>query len=161
MLKLTVAVLAVVLASTASAAGWRSLRLDASSEAAFDESVATFQQKLSPARRFVLGQALRDIWSEGAKAAKAEQREYTTAAYYEQIDGLSYKELVTLTDPSGDTAKDRYRAATTGAARYANRSSSPSPWVSPTGSPPPVQNGVYRGWTTNGGIRVGGNLCGC
>ena len=161
MLKLTVAVLAVVLASTASAAGWRSLRLDASSEAAFDESVATFQQKLSPARRFVLGQALRDIWSEGAKAAKAEQREYTTAAYYEQIDGLSYKELVTLTDPSGDTAKDRYRAATTGAARYANRSSSPSPWVSSTGSPPPVQNGVYRGWTTNGGIRVGGNLCGC
>src|SRR5262245_27782625 len=126
MLKLTVAVLAVMLAGTASAAGWRKLQMDASSEAAFDESVTVFQKELSPARRFVLGQALRDIWSEGVKAAKAEQREYTTAEYYEQIDGLSYKELVTLTDPTGDTAKDRYRTATTGAARYANRSSSPS-----------------------------------
>jgi len=160
MLKVTVAVLAVVLAGTASAAGWRKLQIDASSEAAFDESVAAFQQKLSPARRFVLGQALRDIWSEGVKAAKVEQREYTTADYYEQIDGLSYKELVTFTDPSGDTAKDRYRAATTGAARYANRSSSPSPGAN-VSHPPPVQNGVYRGWTTNGGIRVDGNTCGC
>ena len=160
MLKVTFAVLAIVLAGTANAAGWRSLRLDASSDAAFDESVATFQQKLSPARRFVLGQALRDIWSEGVKAANAEQREYTTADYYEQIDGLSYKELVTLTDPTGDTAKDRYRAATTGGARYANRSSSPSPWAN-TPAPPPVQNGVYRGWTTNGGIRVDTNGCGC
>ena len=33
MLKLTVAVLAVALAGTASAAGWRSLRVDGSSEA--------------------------------------------------------------------------------------------------------------------------------
>src|SRR5688572_25135036 len=98
MLKLTVAVLAVALASAASAAGWRKLQIDASSEAAFSESVAAFEKKLSPARRFVLGEALRDIWSEGVKAAKAEQREYTTADYYEQIDGLSYKELVTLTD---------------------------------------------------------------
>ncbi|HEY3515695.1 MAG TPA: hypothetical protein VGL98_01520 [Gammaproteobacteria bacterium] len=145
MLKLTVAVLAVALASAASATGWRKLQIDASSEAAFSESVAAFEKKLSPARRFVLGEALRDIWSEGVKAAKAEQREYTTADYYEQIDGLSYKELVTLTDPSGDTAKDRYRAATT-ARRYAN-GSSPSPWASPTGGPPPVENGVYRGAT--------------
>jgi hypothetical protein len=160
MLKVTFAMLALALASTASAAGWRNLRIDASSDAAFSESIDAFQKKLSPARRVVLGGALRDIWSEGAKAADAEQREYTTADYYEQIDGLSYKELVTLTDPSGDTAKDRYRAATTGAARYANRSSSPSPWPN-TSAPPPVQNGVYRGWTTNGGIRVGGNTCGC
>jgi hypothetical protein len=160
MLKVTFAVLAVALAGTASADGWRKLQIDASSETAFDESVATFQQKLSPARRFVLGQALRDIWSEGVQAAKAEQREYTTADYYAQIDGLSYKELVTFTDPTGDTAKDRYRAATTGAARYANRSSSPSPWANAP-HPPPVQNGVYRGWTTNGGIRVDGNTCGC
>ena len=160
MLRISFAVLAVVLAGSASAAGWRKLQIDASSEAAFDQSVATFQQMLSPARRFVLGQALRDIWSEGVQAAKAEQREYTTADYYEQIDGLSYKELVTLTDPTGDTAKNRYRAATTGAARYANRSSSPSPSAN-TASPPPVQNGVYRGWTTSGGIRMGGNTCGC
>ena len=160
MLKVTFAVLAVALAGTASADGWRKLQIDASSETAFDESVATFQQKLSLARRFVLGQALRDIWSEGVQAAKAEQREYTTADYYAQIDGLSYKELVTFTDPTGDTANDRYRAATTGAARYANRSSSPSPGANAR-NPPPVQNGVYRGWTTNGGIRVDGNTCGC
>ncbi len=35
MLKLTVAVLAIVLAGTASAAGWRDLRIDASSAASY------------------------------------------------------------------------------------------------------------------------------
>ena len=45
MLKLTVAVLAVALAGTASAAGWRSLRVDASSEAAFEQSLAVFKDE--------------------------------------------------------------------------------------------------------------------
>jgi len=39
MLKFTVAVLAAALAGTASAAGWRDLRIDASSETSFDQSV--------------------------------------------------------------------------------------------------------------------------
>jgi hypothetical protein len=110
MMKIGVAVLALVLAGTASA-GWRDLRVDGSSEEAFAKSLEAFQNKLSPARQYVFGEALKDIWIQGAKAAKAEQREYTDEDYYAQVDGLSYEEIVTFTDPTGDTAKDRYRTA--------------------------------------------------
>jgi hypothetical protein len=106
MLKLTVAVVAVALASTASA-GWRSLRVDGSTEAAFKESVAAFQESLPQVRRHVFERSLNDIWAEGTKAAQAGDREYTMTDYLQQVDGLSYKEVVELTDPSGDTA-DRY-----------------------------------------------------
>jgi hypothetical protein len=152
MLKLTVAVLAVALAGAANAAGWRSLRLDASSEEAFVQSVEAFEKKLSPARDWVFRQALRDIWTQGTKSATAEQREYTEAEYRRQVDGLSYEEVVTLTDPTGKTAKDRYRTASLSARRgFA------APVPSSGAQPPPVQNGVYRGWTTQGGIRVDNN----
>ena len=56
MLKLTVVILGVALAGTASAAGWRSMRIDASSEASFNESVAALQDKLPRVRRRVLEQ---------------------------------------------------------------------------------------------------------
>lgn len=111
MLKLTVAVLAVALAGGASAAGWKSLRVDASSEAAFEQSLAVFKEKLSPARRFVFGEALKDIWIKGTQEAEAAEREYTAADYYRQLHGLGYEEIVVFTDPSGDTARDRYRTA--------------------------------------------------
>jgi hypothetical protein len=125
MLKLTVAVLAVALAGSASAAGYKSLRVDASNEAAFEQSLATFKEKLSPARRFVFGEALKDIWVEGAKAAEAEQREYTADDYYRQLHGLGYEEVVTFTDPTGKTAKDRYRSASY--ARYTPAVARPNP----------------------------------
>jgi hypothetical protein len=110
MLRTTTAVLAVALASPAGAAGWRSLRVDASSEAAFEQSLAQFEEKLSPGRRYVLREVLKDVWVAGTRAASDEQRDYTEADYYRQLDGLSYQEIVTLVDPSGETAR-RYRAA--------------------------------------------------
>ena len=110
MLKLTVAVLAIALAGTA-AAGWRDLRVDGSSEEAFTASLEAFKDKLSPARAYVFGEALKDVWRQGTQQAQAEQREYTDADYYAQLHGLGYAEIVKLTDPSGDTAKDRYRTA--------------------------------------------------
>ena len=129
MLKLIVTVLAVALAGTA-AAGWRDLRIDGSSEAAFAKSLDEFKDKLSPAHRYVLGEALKDIWLEGEKQAAADQREYTNSDYYAQLHGLSYKEIVTLTDPTGDMAKDRYRVASL-SQRYAGPSI-PSPnWNGP------------------------------
>lgn len=133
MLKLTVAALAVVLAGTA-AAGWRGLRFDGSSEAAFAKSLDEFKDKLSPAHRYVLGEALKDIWLEGEKRAEADQREYTDSDYYAQLHGLRYKEIVTLTDPTGDTAKDRYRAASLNQ-RYAAAAVS-SQWLDEMRSPP-------------------------
>jgi hypothetical protein len=113
MLRLTVAVLAVALASSA-AAGWRGLRVDGSSEQAFAQSMEAFKDKLSPAHRYVFGEALKDIWVQGERAAQAEQREYTDSDYYAQLHGLGYKEIVKLTDPTGDTAKERYRTASLG-----------------------------------------------
>lgn len=133
MLKLAVAVLAVGLASGA-AAGWRGLRVDGSSEEAFAKSLEEFKDKLSPAHRYVFGEALKDIWLEGAKQAEADQREYTNSDYYAQVHGLGYKEIVKLTDPTGDTAKDRYRTASL-SMRYANGGISGStPWP-PSSSP--------------------------
>lgn len=111
MLKLTVVVSAVVLAGTASADGWKSLRVDASSEAAYQQSLAVFNEKLSPPRQSVFADALMDIWLQGTAQAGANQTQYTVSNYYQQIHGLSYEEIVTFTDPTGETAKQRYREA--------------------------------------------------
>ena len=109
MLKITAVIVAIALAGTASAAKWRDLRVDGSSEAAFAESLAEFKDKLSSARAYAFGEALKDIWSKGVIAAAAAQREYTAADYYRQLDGLGYEQVVTVTDPTGDTAKWRLR----------------------------------------------------
>jgi len=109
-LKLAVAALAVALVGTA-AAGWRDLRVDSSSEDAFAQSMSAFKEQLSPARQFVFGEALKDIWIQRATAAEAEQREYTADEYYQLLDGLRYEEVVHYTDPTGDTARTRYRNA--------------------------------------------------
>ena len=109
MLKVTFAVLAVALAGSASAAGWRSMRIDGSSEADFTASVIALQQKLPPVRRQVLDLALQDVWVQGVRTAAAEQREFSASEYLRQLDGLKYKEVVTFTDPSGDTADRWFR----------------------------------------------------
>lgn len=109
MLKLTVATLAIVLAGTASAAGWRKLQIDASSEAAFDQSVATFQEKLSPSRRVAFARSLQDSQDEGTKRATAQQRDYTREEHLQRLHGLGYEEVVTLVDPTGKRA-GQYRA---------------------------------------------------
>jgi hypothetical protein len=110
MLKLTIAVVAVALAGSASAAGWRSLRIDASSDASLDHSLTEFREELTNGRRYAFGLALQEIWVRGTKAAEANGREYTVADYRQQLDGLSYEQVVRVTDPTGEKAR-RYRAA--------------------------------------------------
>ena len=110
MQRLTVVVLAVALAGTASA-GWRDLKIDGSSAAAFQQSLEAFNQELSPERHQVFTAALMDIWLQGSADAKAAQREYTVSDYHAQLHGLSYDEVVTFTDPTGETAKQRYEQA--------------------------------------------------
>lgn len=114
--RLTVAVLMLALAGVAHAGGWRSLRVDASSEAAFAQSLAVFREELSPARQQVFAQALFDIWRQGTADAEANQSEYTASDYHRQLHGLSYEEVVTFTDPTGATAKARHRDAERGQA---------------------------------------------
>jgi hypothetical protein len=137
MLKVTTAVLAVALAGSASAAGWRSLRFDGSSEASFATSVAQFKETLSPARYQVFLRALEDVWEQGTKNAEAKLSEYTADDYRRQLDGLAYKQVVTLTDPTGETAKTRLRDAITnryGAPR-SGHDSRPGYASPPLGSP--------------------------
>ena len=111
MLKLIVAVFAIALAGTAGAAGWRDLKIDGSSEAAFQRSLQAFDEELSPERHQVFTAALMDIWLQGTAEAKADERLYTVSDYHTQLDGLSYEEVVTFTDPTGETAKQRYEQA--------------------------------------------------
>jgi opacity protein-like surface antigen len=110
-LKLAVVVFAVALAGTAAAAGWKDLRIDGTSEAAFNQSLAVFKKELSPERQKVFTDALMDIWVQGTVDAKRDQREFTVNDYYKQLDGLGYEQVVTFTDPTGATAKERYRDA--------------------------------------------------
>jgi hypothetical protein len=125
MLKLTIAALAVALASTA-AAGWRDLRIDGRSEASFAESMEAFKEKLPTARHYVFVLAMQEIWVQGVEAAKATDREYTAVEYFRQTNGLGYDDVVTLLDPTGKTAKARYRVglvyARFSAALYAHQS---------------------------------------
>lgn len=140
MQKLTVVVLAVAFAGTASAAGWRDLRIDASSEAAFTASVATLQKTLPPVRRFAFEHSLRDLWAQGVQRATTEQSEYTSADYFRQLDGLAYEEVVKLADPTGETRKQRYRAASLTRVGAAGRFGGV-----PGSYPPAVDGGAYRG----------------
>jgi hypothetical protein len=120
------------------------MRVEAANAASFDESVAAFEEELSTARRYVLLLALQDIWAQGLQRARAEQREYTEAEYFRQIDGLRYEEIVTLADPTGEITKERYR---TGVAKMlASRGTMSSGSVprdqgTPVGGP----GGQYRG----------------
>ena len=151
MLKLAVAALAVALVGTA-AAGWRDLRVDGSSEDAFTQSMDAFKKELSPAREYVFGEALRDIWNEGAKAAEAEQREFNADEFYRQLDGLRYEEVVNYTDPTGDTAKTRYRNAPKreNRSRVLNAGQSEQPTTCPRC---PLQTRHTAGPDTNGAVR--------
>jgi len=136
MLKVIVTVLALAITSTAGAAGWRSLRIDGSSESTFSQSVAALQEKLPPAHQFVFNYALQDIWTLGTQRAESEQREYTAAEYFRQLDGLTYKDIVTLTDPTGRTALERYRQGYALVGRHAPRGiASPAPAWGPSRPP--------------------------
>ena len=153
MLKLNAAVLAVVLAGSASAAGWRSLPVDASSESAYSESMALLQDKLSPSRRHAFARALQDIWTEGVRQASDVQREYTPADYFARVDGMTYEQVVELLDPTGDKAK-QYRAeyyATRGGGSL-GASPPPGSFYTNDSARMPVYGTAYRGLpqTANG-----------
>ena len=111
MAKLIVAVSALVLAASAQAAAWRGLRIDGSSEASFKASVALLQEHLPWIKGRMFEMSLQDIWRQGSKRAEAEQRQYTAREYFQQLDGLGYKDVLQLDDPTGEKTKERYRQA--------------------------------------------------
>ena len=106
MLKVALTVLAVALAGTASAAGWRSMRIDARSEADFTASVSALRDKLPQVRRHVLDLALNDL---GSGAGGRQPARLSGERVFSGAQGLRYKDVVTFTDASGETA-DRWYA---------------------------------------------------
>ena len=142
MQKLTVAVLALAFAATASAGGWRDLRIDGSSEAGFAASMEAFKEKLPRARRAVFVLAMQDIWVQGVEDAKATDREYTAIEYFRQTNGLGYDEVVTLLDPTGQTARARYREAFRFPRLYARES--PEFYPYPSQNWPANESFTYR-----------------
>src|SRR5688500_16561970 len=112
MLKLTVAMLGIALAGNASADGSGSLRIDASSNGAFKQSLVAFKEELSPEQRQAFADALKDIWAESERRKD----------YFRRIHGLSYEEVVNLT--TGETAELRRQAAAAPARAAPARSSS-------------------------------------
>ena len=138
--KVTVAALAFAVAGTGSAEGWRDLRVDGSSEEAFAQSMTEFKDAPSPEREYVFGEALKDIWMQSATAAEADQRDYTADEYYKLLDGRRYEEVVNYTDPTGDTAKTRYRIAR----KFEDRPSrSPAPNAAPWTPPRYLEEHEY------------------
>lgn len=147
MLKLTVAVLAVVLAGSASAAGWRKLQIDASSEAAFSQSVATFQKKLPPSRRIAFARSLHDIWARGSQLAEERQSEFADTDYFRVLHGLRYEEVVTLTDPSGKK-EGQYRAEYYASRAHRGAAPGTPAWTGMSNEIRSTDNVPYRGSPT-------------
>jgi hypothetical protein len=144
MLQRIIVLLAVAIATASSADESSSLRIDASSGRAFERSLTTFKQELSPERRQAFGDALVDIWIAGTQSAELHGRKYRTEDYYRQIDGLGYAENVALT--TGESAKQRALQASAGAtpdssatprgARAGTTPERPSPWAGVPPLPP-------------------------
>ena len=137
-----------MLAGTASASGWRDLRIDASSAASYSESIATFQQKLTPSRRIAFARSLQDVWLHGSQLAEERQHEFTDADYFRLLHDLGYEEVVTLADPTGKKA-GHYRAEYYASRGYGGTRAPGTPaWTSMSNEIRSTDNVPYRGAPT-------------
>ncbi len=82
-------VLMLVCGANANARGWRDLRIDASSDSRFNDSVQQMRDELPHNRAVLFVLTLNDL---KARLAPAE--------YRERLNGLTYKEIVQLGSPS-------------------------------------------------------------
>jgi hypothetical protein len=100
--KILFATAIMILAGSAGAREWRELRIDASSQARFEQSVARFQRALPKMRRQLFELALADIrlTSMGSAAGESSSR---PEDYFGQIDGLRYREVLDLADATKPT----------------------------------------------------------
>ena len=137
----TAMLLAGLLAGCAGAGGWRSLTIDASSESSFEASVASLQQALPDGHRARFDRALADIWVGGTiYAGTLGSGEYTPADYFDDLDGLKYRNVIDLATSNESQILDQYLS--TRASR--GRLRVPDPGFSP-----PNRSGFtesQRGW---------------
>ncbi len=82
-------VLMLVCATSASARGWRDLRIDASSDSRFNESVQQMRDELPYHHARLFGLVLKDL-----------ETRLAPAEYRQQLKGLSYKQIAHLASPN-------------------------------------------------------------
>ena len=103
MSKVTLVLLFGALAGCASAPRVSTLRVDATNESTFAASVAAIQQNLRPDLRLRLSIALKEIWSATESEAQARNNpDETYARYLARLNGLAYKQIVSIAGPDAE-----------------------------------------------------------
>ena len=102
MSKLSLLVVVMALAGCASTHGSRALRVDGTSQANFEESVAALRESLGPNQRLRFQIALEQISNTGSRAGQV------TAVNLALLDGLAYDEILSLAGPE---AQQKYLKA--------------------------------------------------
>jgi hypothetical protein len=82
-------VLMLMCGATAGAGGWRDLRIDASSDSQFNESVQAMRDQLPYPHALLFVLVLHDL-----------KTRFSPTEYRQQLDGLSYKEIAHLASPN-------------------------------------------------------------
>ncbi len=85
--------------ANASAGGWRDLRIDASSDSRFDDSVQQMRDELPYHHAVLFVLVLKDL-----------KTRFGRAEYRKQLDGLAYKQIVRLGSPNVTTEYLAYYA---------------------------------------------------
>jgi len=86
-------VLMLVCSASASASGWRDLRIDASSESRFTDSIQQMRDELPYHRAVLFVIVLADL-----------KTHLTPAEYRQRLDGLTYKQVARLASPQASAA---------------------------------------------------------
>ena len=84
----SVTVLMLVYGASASARGWRDLRIDASSDSRFNDSIQQMRDELPYHHALFFVMTLKDL-----------KARFSPAEYRQQLDGLSYKQIAHLASP--------------------------------------------------------------
>jgi hypothetical protein len=79
----------LVCAASASARGWRDLRIDASSDSRLNDSVQQMRDELPYHHALLFVLTLKDL-----------KARFSPAEYRQQLDGLGYKQIVRLGSPN-------------------------------------------------------------
>jgi hypothetical protein len=111
MSKLAILVATFALAGCASTSEWRTLTIDGSSEAAFEESISLFDQELPKTRNRMFALALVDIVRTGAEESgqtKDGSPAYTDEQLRSDLHGLTYDGVIAFADETGPSVRQLY-----------------------------------------------------
>lgn len=125
MSKVAYTVIGLALAGCASTDGWRTLRIDGSSQSSIDRSVSSIQQQLPASRRERFDMVLVDLWITGTLNSEAAGAEYTEHDYFAQLDGLGYEDVLDLAGPE---TTPRYWAVVHAGSRRGIQGANSRPW---------------------------------